>query len=164
MITKDQLGASMIRDCEICKHLHGKLDASSQDYRPSPAQRSTLELLQYLSIAGIAGTRCMAAADWKLFGSFAERAAKVAFADFPAAMDLQIGELREFFAATSAETFTNAEAPLPGGGVAPLGLAILGGPAKWLPAYRMQLFLYAKACGAKDLGTANLWAGVDRSA
>jgi len=28
-------------------------------------------------------------------------------------------------------------------------------------AYRMQLFLYLKACGREELNTANLWAGVD---
>ncbi len=28
-------------------------------------------------------------------------------------------------------------------------------------AYRMQLFLYLKACGREDLSTMNLWAGMD---
>jgi hypothetical protein len=28
-------------------------------------------------------------------------------------------------------------------------------------AYRMQLFLYLKACGREELGTMDLWAGVD---
>ena len=28
-------------------------------------------------------------------------------------------------------------------------------------AYRMQLFLYLKACGREELNTMNLWAGVD---
>jgi hypothetical protein len=28
-------------------------------------------------------------------------------------------------------------------------------------AYRMQLFLYLKACGREELGTMNVWAGMD---
>ena len=28
-------------------------------------------------------------------------------------------------------------------------------------AYRTQLFMYLKACGREELGTTNLWAGVD---
>ena len=28
-------------------------------------------------------------------------------------------------------------------------------------AYRMQLFLYLKACGREDLNTMNLWVGTD---
>ena len=43
----------------------------------------------------------------------------------------------------------------------PLGAAILNGPAKWLAAYKMQLFLYAKASGAPELKTSNLWRGAD---
>jgi len=31
-------------------------------------------------------------------------------------------------------------------------------------AYRMQLFLYLKACGREELGTMNLWTGVDAPA
>jgi hypothetical protein len=31
-------------------------------------------------------------------------------------------------------------------------------------AYRTQLFLYLKACGREELGTMNLWAGVDARA
>jgi len=30
-------------------------------------------------------------------------------------------------------------------------------------AYRMQLFLYLKACGGEELNTMNLWAGMDGS-
>jgi hypothetical protein len=52
-------------------------------------------------------------------------------------------------------------APLPGGGTRTLGLAILEAPFKWLTAYKLQLFLYAKATGASAIGTANAWAGVD---
>jgi hypothetical protein len=31
-------------------------------------------------------------------------------------------------------------------------------------AYRMQLFLYLKACGREELSTLNLWAGMDATA
>jgi len=31
-------------------------------------------------------------------------------------------------------------------------------------AYRMQLFLYLKSCGRDELGTMNLWAGMDAPA
>ena len=32
---------------------------------------------------------------------------------------------------------------------------------KCFVAYRMQFFLYVKACGVSDIGPANCWAGVD---
>jgi hypothetical protein len=42
-----------------------------------------------------------------------------------------------------------------------LGRALVETTLKWLTAYRMQLFLYAKASGNEKIGTANNWAGVD---
>ena len=37
----------------------------------------------------------------------------------------------------------------------------LFGMSKWAVAYKMQLFLYIKACGKHDINTSNLWRGVD---
>ena len=161
MISKDQLADAMLRECDIISHLHTKLDPAQLDYRPSAEQRSTLELLQYLSIVGIAGSRCMAAGDFNLFKEFSERASTVTLDSFAGAMDKQKKELRELFAGFDEKLLETQAAPLPGGGEAPLGLAIMLGPIKWLAAYKLQLFLYAKASGATELGTANAWAGVD---
>ncbi|HXC24902.1 MAG TPA: hypothetical protein VNU46_03230 [Gemmatimonadaceae bacterium] len=162
MITKDQLAASMLRECDIIQHLFTKLGPDALTYRPSPAQRTTLELLRYLSICGTAGIRCMSEANWKLFSGFAERAKEMTAEEFPAAMQRQSEEIAAFFASVSEETLETQEAPLPGGTMLPLGLAILNGPFKWLASYKLQLFLYAKAAGAVEIGTANAWAGADR--
>ena len=43
--------------------------------------------------------------------------------------------------------------------VAP-GARSIGRPSK-AAAYRTQLFCYLKSCGREELGTANLWRGVD---
>ena len=162
MITKDQLAASMLRDCDVILHLYGKLKPEDADYRPSEKQRSTLELLRYLSICAAAGLDCMAHADWKRFSSFGDRAKEMPFEGFPAAMEKQKAEIEAFFAGVSEEALETQEAPLPGGrGVSTLGLAIFNGPQKWLAAYKMQLFLYAKASGGTELGTSNVWGGMD---
>ena len=162
MITKDQLAASMLRDCEVILHLYSKLEPGHAGHRPSEQQRSTLELLRYLSICAVAAVDCMAHADWGRFKAFSERAKEMPFEGFPAAMEAQKAALEAFFAGVSEETLETQEAPLPGGrGVSTLGLAILNGPQKWLAAYKMQLFLYAKACGREELGTSNVWGGMD---
>jgi hypothetical protein len=162
MITKDQLAKSMLRECDILVHLFTKLPDGAHDYRPSEQQRTTLSLLRYVAICAAAGIRCMSASDWTLFKSYSERVAEMPAADFPAAMERQKAEIAEFFASVSEETLQTQEAPMPGGGATmPLGAAILNGPFKWLAAYKMQLFLYAKAAGAGELKTANLWRGTD---
>ncbi len=161
MITKEQAAQSMARECDIVLHLFSKLSPEAYGYRPSPEQRSTEELLRYLSVCGILGITCTVNADWKLSGAFFDRAREMPAADFPAAMQRQKQEILDFFETTSEETLVTQEAPMPGGGALPLGAAILNGPAKWLTAYKMQLFLYAKASGAPELKTANLWRGTD---
>lgn len=161
MLTKDQVRDAMLRECDICVHLFSKLGPGSFEYRPSEKQRSTLELLRYLSICGEAGLDCMAHGDWKRFAGHSERAKEMGPEAFPAAMERQKAAIEAFFAATSEETLRTQDAPLPGGrGMMPLGAAILNGPFKWLSAYKLQLFLYAKANGAA-IGTVNAWAGMD---
>ena len=161
MISKDQLSAAMLRECDICVHLVSRLGPEAMAYRPSEKQRSTLELLRYLAICGIAGITCMAEADWKRFGDFSGRVKEMKAEDFAIEMARQKSELEAFFAGVSEATLESQEAPLPGGrGATTLGLAILNGPFKWITAYKLQLFLYAKACGA-EIGTANAWAGID---
>ena len=161
MIRKEHLGASMARECDIAKHLFTKLGSAAMDYRPSPSQRSTIELLRYLSVCGIAGIRCMADQDWQPFGKYISQAETMTAEAFPEAMNRQKGEIEAFFASVTEDRLETQDAPLPGGGTLALGLAILNGPFKWLAAYKLQLFLYAKANGATDIGTANVWAGID---
>lgn len=162
MITKDDLLTAMSLECDIAIHLHSKLTPQAAGYRPSPDQRSTEELLRYLAICGIAETTSMLKADWKLFAPFRERTATLPVAEFPAAMARQKGELAELFRGITPEQFATQAAPMPGGSVTlPLGVAILNGPLKWLSAYKMELFVYAKASGAHDISTSNAWRGMD---
>lgn len=160
MISKDAFKDAMLRECDICVHLFGKLGPESWDYRPARKQRSTAELLRYLAICGIAGATCMAESNWKRFAEFSERTKAMPPEAFPDAMQQQKADLETFFANVDEATLLTRPAPLPGGGELPLGEALLNGPFKWLTSYKLQLFLYAKANGA-EIGTANAWRGVD---
>lgn len=161
MITKEQVAQSMARDCDIIVHLFTKLSPEAYDYQPSPEQRTTLALLRYLAVCASAGIHCMNVRDWKAFGSYTERVKEMPASEFPAAMERQKQEILDFFDSVSEETLLTQESAMPFGLVLPLGAAILNGPAKWLAAYKMQLFLYAKAAGATELKTSNLWRGTD---
>src|SRR5688572_17095311 len=52
VLTKSELIASLQNEVRILLHLAGKVDRSMLEYRPSPKQRSTMELLKYLSMMG----------------------------------------------------------------------------------------------------------------
>ena len=51
-MTKAELIGSLQNEVRILLHLCTKIDRAQLDYRPTPKQRSTLELLHYLSFMG----------------------------------------------------------------------------------------------------------------
>src|SRR4051812_23851357 len=52
VLTKEELISALQNEVRVVVHLAGKVDKSKVDYRPTPKQRSTLELLQYLAVMG----------------------------------------------------------------------------------------------------------------
>jgi hypothetical protein len=52
VLTKDELIDELLHELRILLHLVSKVDPAKLDYRPTPTQRSLLELLQYLTIFG----------------------------------------------------------------------------------------------------------------
>ena len=47
-----ELISALRTEVRILVHLAGKMDQTQRDYRPTPKQRSTLELLRYMAIMG----------------------------------------------------------------------------------------------------------------
>src|SRR5688572_28288839 len=52
VLTKPELIGSLQHEVRILLHLASKIEPAVIDYRPTPKQRSTIELLRYLSIMG----------------------------------------------------------------------------------------------------------------
>src|SRR3954463_2820772 len=52
VLTKSELIDALQQEARILLHLAGKVEPEMRDYRPTPKQRSALELLQYMSIMG----------------------------------------------------------------------------------------------------------------
>lgn len=165
MISRQDLIDNLTRECSICSHLYTKIPDTAFDFRPTAGQRSTLELMRYLSICGIAPLHIMLnGSDWSQWKSFGEKSAALVAADFPAAMAQQADDMRKMFDRISDDQFLSLEVKHPRGEVMKLGTGIVRMPLSWLVAYRMQLFLYAKQSGAQDIGTSNNWSGIDRPA
>ncbi|MHC5010807.1 MAG: hypothetical protein ACYTG6_07640 [Planctomycetota bacterium] len=161
MLTKDDLRDSVLHECDVCLHLFEKLPEGAFDFRPTPDQRSTLELLRYLSFCGIAS--CYTAYDrsWDRYQVEAEAIADMTGEEFPERMRGQKERIREFFDGLSEEAFAMRESQMPLGDEVKLSRALLDLTLKWLTAYRMQLFLYAKGAGNTEIGTFNCWVGRD---
>lgn len=157
MLTKQQFQASIIEETTIIKHLFGKIPEGAWDYRPTPKQRSTLELIQYIALIAGAGME-MLAGKADAFEGFAEKKSAVTpdvFLSVLESEETKIGELLSKWSDEDLQKETTAF-----GRTAPASVHLLG-MLKILVAYKMQLFLYIKANGVTNIGTSNLWGGRD---
>jgi hypothetical protein len=157
MYTREQFWKSASNEVRIIKHLATKIPEGKGDYRPSEAQRSTLELLQYLSATGMTTMKVMLTENTKSYEDYVSWKEEVTLENFASKMDEQEAQMKEMFEKMSDEDLkkefdyygnrTKAE-------------HLIEGVLKTFAAYRMQLFLYVKSCGV-NVNTMNLWAGID---
>ena len=161
MTNKQQLLESMLFEMDVARFLGRKVPADRLDWRPTEGQRSLLELLQYLTIAGIRVARVCIEKDDALFQQYEERAGSVRLEDFDEAMAKQADEMRALVNGFSDDAFENETTNLPWGPEVTIAAFFLNASLKFLTAYRMQLFLYLKSMGLSELGTWQAWLGVD---
>lgn len=159
---KQHLLNSIEKEMNICRRLYTKLPPGQMNFSPGEGVRTILELLQYLSIAGTLMPRYWLKEGDTDFGAFygAEVAASktMPHEQFLTVMDEQIATIKDFFNQISEDDLSNKEITYPWSGVkAPLGEAIITTSIKWLTAYKLQLFLFIKLCGDKQLATPDAW-------
>ncbi len=161
VLTKDELIAALQQEVHILLHLAGKADQAQLEYRPTPKQRSTLELLQYLTFMGPAIIQASISgwdtAAWEKAEAEANgRSIDQTLAAIAAQKDEYARAIGAMSDADLRATTTNFDGqPISRGAF--IVTWVLSGCA----AYRTQLFCYLKACGREELGTSNLWMGVD---
>ncbi len=160
-LTKSELIASLQDEVRILLHLCGKVEPAMVDYRPTPKQRSVLELLRYLTVMGPALVPSVKGGSF-LVDEWNARETAAKAMDFDAVV-ASLASLSAFYAEAVGE-FSGDELR---SDLNMFGQSMSRG--RWLvslilsghAAYRMQLFLYLKACGREELNTMNLWGGVD---
>jgi hypothetical protein len=162
VLTKQELVATLHKEIRILLHLAGKLDVAQLDYRPTPKQRSSIELLRYLSFMGpvlvaTAKNGKFDGAAWKSEMDAADGRnldeTLAVIAALPEVYDRLLDDMSD---ADFRGDMTGFDGNKISRGSFIVNL-VLGGHA----AYRTQLFCYLKACGHEQLGTVDLWRGVD---
>ena len=161
VLTKSELLAALQHEVHILVHLISKIEPQMVDYRPTPKQRSTIELLRYLSHMGpfLLPAIKSGGFDGAAWGAEVAAAAGKDLSQITASIGAMSGKYEQLVGSYTDEDF-RVEIDM-FGRKASRGFHIvnfvLGGHA----AYRTQLFLYLKANGRDELGTMNLWAGMD---
>lgn len=161
ILTKSELIGSLQNEVRILLHLAGKIDRSMLDYRPTPKQRSTIELLRYLTVMGPALIQNAQGGGFDIPAwTTAEKAANARdFDQTLAALAAQRDVYATLLGGMSDEDF-RAEIDMFGSKTT-RGSFIVNMVLCGCAAYRTQLFLYLKACGREELTTMNLWGGAD---
>jgi len=163
-LTKAELITSLQNEVRILQHLCTKIEPSMVDYRPTPKQRSTIELLRYLTCMGpllVEGAKNggFDPAKWTAASKAAEERDLAQTVEFLGTHADTYAALLESMADDDFATEINMFGTPMSRGSFIVNLVLSGSAA-----YRTQLFLYLKACGREELGTANLWGGADPKA
>lgn len=161
VLTKSELLACLQNEVRILLHLAGKIEREKLDYRPTPKQRSTIELLKYLSLMGPGSLQY---AKDVTFDPAARKAAEEAAEarDFEQTIAAIAAHSDAYATLLADVSDADLRAELPGVGIKTTrGAFIVNFVLGACVAYRMQLFLYLKASGREELGTMNLWVGSD---
>ncbi|HVZ41078.1 MAG TPA: hypothetical protein VHI13_17480 [Candidatus Kapabacteria bacterium] len=162
MITKKDIVGAIVHEWNVAKFLAGKIPPDGFDYRPSEKQRSVIELMRYIVVMPMATLRGLLNESFSAgFRSYAEHANDMTPEQFPAMVDAAIAEFTAAVEGIDDEEFSTRMVALPTRQVMPLDVALMFTAVKWSASYKMQLFLYAKALGASDMGTIQAWAGMD---
>ncbi|HQX80120.1 MAG TPA: hypothetical protein PKW63_00110 [Vicinamibacterales bacterium] len=161
VLNKAELIASLQNEVRILLHLAGKIDRSKLDYRPTPKQRSTIELLKYLSMMGptmvdVVKAGAFDPAAW----TAAEEAANTRDFDQALAAIASQSDAYATMLAGMSDADLRSEIDL-FGQTSSRGSVLVNLLLCSCAAYRTQLFLYLKACGREELSTMNLWGGMD---
>jgi len=164
VLNKSELLASLQNEVRILLHLASKIDRAKLEYRPTPKQRSTIELVKYLTMMGPALVQAIKAGHFDAdVWTAAERTGELRDLDQSLAAIAAHTDRYAMLLADVSDTDLRAEIEM-FGDTATRGAFLVNLVLCGCAAYRTQLFLYLKASGREELSTTNLWAGVDASA
>ncbi len=165
IMTKAELLSALTHESKVLLHLAGKVDRTQLDYRPTPKQRSTLEMLRYMGMMGPEIVKYAFAVtpsfdDWtKATEAAGQRDYDQAVAKIAALPETYDALLANVPDAEFRTEITDFDEQKTSRGAFLVNL-VIGGHA----AYRTQIFCYLKACGQENLTSANLWSGMDMPA
>jgi hypothetical protein len=162
VMTKPELVSALQNEVRILLHLASKIDRANLEYRPTPKQRSIVELLKYLSMMGPALVQAAKAGafDGAAWTAAEQAAAAQSYEQTLAAIAAQPATYAALLADVSDDDLRGEIDPF-GAGKSSRGSFLVNQVLCGCAAYRTQLFLYLKACGREELNTWNLWVGVD---
>jgi len=159
MPTTADIISSIAKELRIITHLASRLQPQHLDYRFTPTQRSTQELLEYLAIIAETNVSQLINGRSDLGQRRQAEVKSIALAALPGVLKAQQQAVENLLAAFTEAEFAAKRIKNYQGNELPLAEALFEGLVKQLVGYKTQLFLQAKAAGVANLGSPDLWRG-----
>lgn len=161
VLTVDELLGMFKQEVAIIKHLHTKIAAGEEGFKPSEKQRTTLEVLRYLAHQGSSLVHMLEEKGPQNWETFESRVKDMTLSEFPAQMDRELSEITAYVSGLSEEGLNEVVSMW--GMTMPVRVWLVGVVLRQFAVYRMQLFMNLKINGHSELNTSNLWMGQDGS-
>ena len=164
VLTRPELLAALQNEVRILRHLTTKIDRSKLDYRPTEHQRSTLELLRYLTVMGpqLVLAAKAGAFDGEAWSAAEEASRAMSFDEVLASLAAQPETYASMLADVTDQQMREEVEIF--GEKTSRGAFLVNMVLCGCAAYRTQVFLYLKSCGRSELSTWDLWVGIDAPA
>jgi hypothetical protein len=161
ILTTTELRDMLHHEVRVLLHLTTKVDRAKLDYRPTAKQRSTMELLRYLTVMGpgLLAAGVTGVFDRDAWSAKAKAAESLDFDAVCAALAAHEAEYTALVARLKDDSYQDEVEIF--GRKSSRGVFLVRSLLQGLAMYRMQFFLYLKASGREELTTSNLNQGVD---
>ena len=158
MITKEQYLGLLKNEFRIIKHLSEKVTVEQLSHKPTEPQRTLQELMAYLTAIFAAGADGIATGDGEAYKKYFGKEMPT-LENFTTLMEQEEKEVMGFFEKLSDE---DLDSEITMWGRTQSRTLHMMGLLSMAAAYKMQMFLYMKQSGTSNIGTSNLWAGMDQ--
>ncbi len=158
MISKEQYIQALTNEFRIIKHLADKVTEEQLSHKPTETQRTTAELMHYLTYIFAAGTESVTTGDGSAYKKYMGTPIPT-LENFKSMLDEEEARVLEFLSPLTEDELKEEFAMW--GRTQSKAMHLLGF-LEIAAAYKMQLFLYLKQSGTENIGTMNLWAGMDQ--
>jgi hypothetical protein len=159
MFTKAAFLKSLALETKIIKHLVTQIPAGKADWRMTPPQRSTIELIRFLTFMPFASVEFALTQAWDKWDGHEAGAKDLQPAAVAKAMDKQLKAITKLLAKHTDVSLKKKTTKHWNGTKMTLGEALVAMVLNTMVAYRMQLFLQVKASGAAHLTSSDCWQG-----
>ncbi len=158
MITKEEYIGILSNEVRIMKHLVEKVQAEQLSHKPTEPQRNLQEVMTYLTQIFVSGIEGVVNNDGNAYKKYLGVGEVATLENFNSLMDAQLNTVVPMIQSLSVEDMK--EEIQMWGRTQSRALHLMG-MLSIAGAYKMQLFLYMKQSGTANIGTMNLWAGMD---